>query len=250
MASYNEAIESRRTPESGRFKSLVMLYRASANYTRLADSTRKVWSIWLDRIANYFGDLRIAQFERPEKIRPAIRRWRTQWADRPRTADLAVQVLSRVLSHAVELGSIAGNPCDGIKRTYTANRSEIIWTDADIAQLKQTCSPEIAHAVDLAAHTGLRCGDLLRLCWTHIHDDYITISTGKSRGRQEAVIPLYDELREVLARIPKHSPVILTSGRRQPGKGSQRDSFKPRRPLVSVTCTFMICGEPQRRAST
>jgi integrase len=219
MASYNEAIENRRTPEPGRFRSLVVLYRASADYTKLADITRKNWSPWLDRIAEYFGDLRIAQFERPEKIRPAIRRWRSQWADKPRTADLALQVLSRVLSHAVELGSIAGNPCEGIKRAYTANRSEIIWTDADIAQLKRTCSPEIAHAVDLAAHTGLRCGDLLRLCWSHVKEHAIEIPTGKSRGRQEAVIPLYDDLREVLSRIPKHSTVILTSGKQRPWKG-------------------------------
>jgi hypothetical protein len=56
MASYTEAIESRRTPDSGRFKSLVVLYRASADYTiSLADSTRKNWSPWLDRIAEYFG---------------------------------------------------------------------------------------------------------------------------------------------------------------------------------------------------
>ena len=68
MASYNETIESRRTPDSGRFKSLVVLYRASADYTKnLADSTRKNWSPWLDCIADYFGELRIAQFDRPEK---------------------------------------------------------------------------------------------------------------------------------------------------------------------------------------
>ena len=34
MASYNEAIENRRTPDPGRFKSLVVLYRASPDYTR------------------------------------------------------------------------------------------------------------------------------------------------------------------------------------------------------------------------
>jgi hypothetical protein len=137
MASYNEAIESRRTPEPGRFRALVVLYKASADYAKLAESTRRNWSPWLDRIAEYFGELRIAQFERPEKIRPAIRRWRTQWADKPRTADYGMQVLSRVLSCAVDAGKIAGNPCEGIKRTYAGDRSEIIWTDADIAQLKK-----------------------------------------------------------------------------------------------------------------
>ena len=164
MQSYNEAIENLRAPDPDRFKSLVARYKASGDYTKLADSTRRSWSRWLDQIASYFGDLRIAQFDRPEKIRPVIRQWRTQFADRPRTADLAVAVLSRVLSHGVELGSLAGNPCEGIKRVYASNRADIIWMDADLAQLKRTCSPEIAFAVDLAAYTGLRLGDLLRLC--------------------------------------------------------------------------------------
>jgi integrase len=219
MASYNEAIESRRTPEPGRFKSLVTLYKASGDYKRLAESTRRHWAPWLDRIGSYFGDLRIAQFERPEKIRPVIRRWRNQWSDKPRTADYGMQVLSRVLSHAVDpLGKIAGNPCDGIKRIYTGDRSEIIWTDADIVQLKQICTPEIAYAVDLAAHTGLRESDLLRLCWPHVKEDAIIIATGKSRYRREAIIPLYDALHDVLERIPRRSPTVLTNRWRRPWK--------------------------------
>jgi len=231
MASYNQAIEERRTPEPGRFKSLVVLYRASQDYKTLAESTRKNWSPWLDRIAEYFGDLRIAQFDRPEKIRPVIRRWRNQWADKPRTADYGMQVLSRVLSHAVDpLGKIAGNPCEGIKQLYSGDRSEIIWTDSDIAILKKTCSPEIAFAVDLASHSGLRLSDLLRLSWSHVEENAIRFPTGKSRGRREAVIPLYDDLRGVLAKIPKRSPIILTSSKRQPwtadGFGSSFNTAK------------------------
>jgi integrase len=223
VASYNDAIESRRTPEPGRFKSLVVLYRASPDYAKLADSTRRNWSPWLDRIADYFGDLRIAQFDRPEKIRPVIRRWRNQWADRPRAADYGMQVLSRVLSYAVDpLGKIAGNPCEGIKQLYSGDRSDIIWTAADIEQLiegggpEKRCPPEIVHSVNLASHTGLRLGDLLRLSWPHVGEDAIRFSTGKSRGRREAIIPLYDALRDVLARIPKRSIVILTNRRGRP----------------------------------
>jgi integrase len=44
------------------------------------------------------------------------------------------------------------------------------------------------------------------------------MGTGKSKLRREAIIPLYDALREVLARIPKRSPIILTNIRRQPWK--------------------------------
>jgi integrase len=125
--------------------------------------------------------------------------------------------LSRVLSYAVDpLGKIAGNPCEGIKQLYSGDRSEIIWTDADLRQLKaggtdKPCPEEIKNAVDLAAHTGLRLSDLLRVSWSHVGEDAITLATGKSRGRREAVIPLYDELRDVLARIPKRATTAQTS---------------------------------------
>ena len=92
-ASYVEAHEALRAPDAGRFRSLVVAYRASNDYKALAPSTKQAWARWLDRIAEHFGDLRIAQFERTVKIRPIIIRWRSQWADKPRTADFALQVL-------------------------------------------------------------------------------------------------------------------------------------------------------------
>jgi len=51
----------------------------------------------------------------------------------------------------------------------------------------------------------------VRLAWSHVGDDAIVLRTGKSGHRREAMIPLYDELREVLAHIPKRSTTILTS---------------------------------------
>jgi integrase len=225
VVSYNEAIEDRRTPDKSRFRSIVVLYKASGDYKSLGDTTKRNWGPWLDRIVEYFGDLRIAQFDRPEKIRPVIRRWRNQWADKPRTADYGMQVLSRVLSYAVDpLGKIGGNPCEGIKQLYAGDRREIIWTPANIAQLKagstkkklRPCPIEIVHAVDLAATTGLRLSDLLRLSWSHVGEDAITITTGKSKHRREAIIPLYDELCAVLASIPKRATTILTNSRCRP----------------------------------
>jgi integrase len=217
ISSYNKAIEEHRAPDASRFRSLVTAYKASLDYKKLQASTKQNWAPWLDRIVDYFGDLSIAQFDRPEKIRPKIRQWRHQWADKPRTADYGMQVLSRVLSYAVDpLGKLASNPCEGIKHLYTVDRSEIIWTEADIARLKATCSAEIAIAVDLASHTGLRLSDLLRVSWSHVQEQAIEIATSKSRGRREAIIPLYDALRAVLAGIPKRATTILTNSRKRP----------------------------------
>jgi integrase len=221
IASYNEAVEQRRAPDTSRFRGVVTAYKASDEYAKLAESTHNIWGRWLDRIADHFGDLRVAQFDRPEKIRPIIRRWRNQWTDKPRTADYGMQVLSRVLSYAVDpLGAIASNPCEGIKQLYSVDRSEIIWTDVEIAEFKAVCSVELAQAVDLAAHTGLRLGDLIRLSWSHVGDDAIVLRTGKSRQRHEAIIPIYDDLRAVLARIPRRATTVLISARAQPWTAS------------------------------
>ena len=128
-----------------------------------------------------------------------------------------MQVLSRVCAFGVDpLGKLASNPCEGIKQLYSANRSEIVWTDANIAQLKKTCSPEIAHAVDLASHTGLRLSDLMRVSWSHVGEVAIEITTGKSKHRREAIVPLYDDLKAVLSRIPKRATTILTNSRGHP----------------------------------
>ena len=183
-----------------------------------------------------------------------IRRWRSRWADKPRTADYAVQVLSRVLSYAVELGKITGNPCEGIKQLYSADRADIIWTDADTARIKQNCAAEIADAIDLAAHTGLRLGDLLRVSWSHIGTDEIVIRTGKSTHRREAIIPLYDDLRAVLARIPRRSTTILTNSKHRPwtrdGFGSSFNKAKIAAGMADADLPATICEAQRPRGST
>ena len=216
VASYKEALEAHRSPDKKRFRFVVVNYKASGDYKKLADSTRGQWGKWLDRISGHFGDLRIAQFDRFEKIRPIIRNWRNKWAETPRTADYGMQVLSRVLAHAVDAGLVTRNPCEGIRHLYENDRSEIIWTDADVAHIQKTCSAEVSNAIDLARYTGLRLSDLVRLAWSHVGEDAIIITTGKSRHRREAMIPLYTELQEVLARIPKHATTILTNSRKRP----------------------------------
>lgn len=213
--SYTAAHEGQRKPDDGSFRSLVTLYK-NGPYRTLAESTKAGWSPWLDAIAKHFGTLRVAQFDRLEQIRPVIRKWRSRYAETPRTADYGMQVLSRVLTYGVDEGKLAGNACEGIKGLYSANRAEIIWTPSDITRLKATASREVCWAVDLAAHTGLRLGDLVRVSWSHVGADAIVIPTGKSRGRREAIIPLYDALRDVLAAIPKRATTILTSSRLRP----------------------------------
>jgi hypothetical protein len=101
-ASYDAAVRERHIPAPGKFRALVTLYKGSADYQKLAPSTKVHWGPWLDRIADHFGSLSIAAFENP-KIRKIIRQWRNTYASTPRTADMGLQVLSRVCAYGVDL---------------------------------------------------------------------------------------------------------------------------------------------------
>lgn len=63
----------------------------------------------------------------------------------------------------------------------------------------------------LGSLTGLRSGDLLRLSWENLHGDYISILTGKSRYKTEAIIPMHDELARFIIGPPSKGPILLNS---------------------------------------
>lgn len=219
MQAYNAAVENERVPDASKFRAQVQGYKASKAFTSLSPTTRKIWNRWLDRIAEHFGTLSTVQFDRLQTIKPRIRKWLATYDDRPRSYDYAKQVLSRVLTYVVEKGEITANPCEGIKSVYEVDRSEIIWTDDDIAQLRTGASAEVMLAVELAAQCGLRSTDIFRLAWSHVGEDAIVIRTSKSRFKREAVIPIHDELRAVLDRIPRRSTIVLTNSDGAPWKG-------------------------------
>jgi integrase len=216
-AQYDAAIRELQLPDQSKFRALVTDYKVRGGYQKIGERTKKQWSRWLDRIAEYFGDLSIAQFNRPEKIRPEIRQWRNKYADTPRAADMGMQVLSVVCSHGVEVGKLASNPCEGIKALYSGDRSDIIWTDADLARIRAVAPVDVVHAIDLAVATGLRRGALQRLAWAHVRETENYIEMPQLPGhKRTGLIPLYAELRALLARIPKRATTVLTNSKGRP----------------------------------
>jgi integrase len=116
---------------------------------------------------------------------------------------------------------LSKNPCEGIDHLYSSDRADIIWTPQDLARLLPHASPEMAQAVRLAALTGLRRGDLLKLSWSHVHLDksYIELKTNKSRGKRSVLIVIYGEMRALLESLPRRASTVLTSSKKRPWTG-------------------------------
>lgn len=218
VAELDQAWQQRYRPDDKTVAALIVEYRASDEFERLADSTKTQWLRWLDRIRAEFGPLSVKQFER-DIIRKEILEWRSKMKKPPRQQDYAIQVFSRLMSFAVERGKLSRNPIIGIKPLYKANRADKVWSEEHLEKFLAVASEEVGYAVRLALLTGLRKGDLLRLSWNHIHDSYIELSTSKSRGRQTATIPITAELRVLLEKIPKRSTTVLTNSKKKPWTG-------------------------------
>ena len=203
VAAYQDAVKARKTPTAANLAALTVLYKQSPAYAALAPSTKHEWARWIDRVAdlNALGGYSYDALD-DRRVKADILDWRDRWAANPRTADYAMQVLSRVLAYGVERGLLAINAAAGVKRLYDVDRSEIIWTPQDLAAYaKAATSAEVGFIAPLACLTGLRRADLARLTWAHVGDIAIIMPTGKSGGRVTAQVPLLPETKALLEAI-------------------------------------------------
>lgn len=83
MALIAKANEARREETTVKhfdtLEEVISDYRASPEYNRLRDSTKRDYRLWLDRISERFGHAPLEAFE-DRRMRKDIIEWRNQWA--------------------------------------------------------------------------------------------------------------------------------------------------------------------------
>lgn len=197
-----KARASKHLTSDGTLASLIVAFRAptTAEWARLADSTRSSHIAWLDKIKEKFGAAPLEAFN-DRRMRGDILDWRDQWISQPRTADAAISTFRRLLTWGVDRGRLNINILTNVENLYEYDRSDVIWEERHFTAFKAAASVEVQEAVELAASTGLRRGDLVKLPWSAIGDHAIIWRTSKSRGRNLVTIPLMPDARKLLARI-------------------------------------------------
>ncbi len=203
-------------------------YRASPEFEKLRDATKRDYRLWLNRISERFGSAPIGAFT-DTRMREQIILWRDTWVNTPRAADKAAVMMATVLGWAVQRGIIGVNVATGIKSLHRVNKSKEIWERRHMRAM--TKAPlHLRHALMLGGLTGLRLGDLVRVSWDQVGQNAIIIENTRKRGGR-AVIPLLPETRRLLAKIGKGEGPILRNSRGQPwtesGLGSVFQKAKP-----------------------
>lgn len=197
---------------SNAFKAIIVAYRSSPEFERLADSTQRDYNRVLDRIDEQFGAAPIAAFE-DRRMRREIIEWRDQWRGQPRTADKATVTMAILLSWAVDNALLTINVAKGISHLHSVNKSDEVWEDRHWLAM-DGAPPQLMRGLRLASMTGLRLGDLVRLGWSQVGEKSIIVTTRKRKGR--AVIPIVPELRAFLDALPHREGPLLLNSRGKP----------------------------------
>lgn len=173
-----------------------------------AESTKAEYRRMLTILEAEFGKMPIKALE-SQRVRGVFIEYQESIAfDREREADNRLSVLSVVFAYAADKGRISRNPLEKFQRIYSADRSQIIWTEADVVRFMDGASIELQRAMILAIHTGQRYGDLIRLRWSDYDGAAIRLKQNKTEAR--VTIHCTATLKRMLDATPRVGPFILT----------------------------------------
>lgn len=191
----------------GNVNALIRSYLESLSFEKKATSTKKEYKRMLTELEKRFGKMPVKALASP-KVKGVFLEYQDEIGrDRPREADNRLTVLSAVFSFAASRGKIEKNPLEGFERIYSSDRSEIIWTEADIKRFMTGAPVELQRALILAIHTGQRYGDLIRLRWSDFDGEAIALV--QSKGKARVTVPCSAALRAMLDATPRQCPYIL-----------------------------------------
>lgn len=199
------------THHKGTLQEVFNAYQNSAAFTSLSDSTRKGYARRIPAIEREFGDLPIKALT-DSRVRGEFLDWRDRLARHsPREADYHLAILALILAWALDRGRVPANPAARPGRLYRPDRTDAIWTDADVQAFLGKAGPQLRLPFLLALWTGQRRNDVLRLTWGAY--DGTTIRLTQSKGRRRVVIPVAAELKAALDATRRRAAVICVTSR-------------------------------------
>ncbi len=211
LAALAEAQKQPPAHHKGTLQEVFNAYQASAAFTGLSDTTRAGYKRRLPVIEAEFGDMPTKALSDP-RVRGEFLDWRDGMAKTsPREADYHMAILALMLAWGVDRGRLPANPAARPGRVYRPDRTDHIWTDADVQAFLAKAGPQLRLPFMLALWTGQRRGDVLRMPWGAY--DGATIRLAQSKGKRRVVIPVAADLRAVLDATKRRATVICTTSR-------------------------------------
>lgn len=187
-----------------------------SHYTNIKPRTRRDYTSLLDKqILPNLGKLEIAKISRAD-----VTRFHHKFAHTPRRANMALAVVSVIMSWAEEFGfrEQNSNPCKGIKK-FIENKRERYLSKEELSRLGKALNEAestgkisiyATAAIRLLILTGARRGEILTLKWEYIDYEKQVIRLPDSKTGAKT-INLNEPTIEVLQSIPRQvsNPYVI-----------------------------------------
>lgn len=175
-------------------------YFKSAEYQRLRPATKHEYERMSGVIVAKFGTLPVPALE-ARGARRLFLDWRDEMRSTPRSADLHIAVLARMLSWAKNRETVLRNPLEKVGKLHRSNRKDIIWMPSQVQKFLTDGAPHLADAVRMAIWTMQRKSDLLTMPTIAYADNLLWITQAKTGARvrikpADEIMPLLQRAKE------------------------------------------------------
>lgn len=187
---------------------LLTEYMASADYQKLKPSTRRDYERIVSLIRVNFGGFPLIAIGAVGS-RKIFMEWRDSMRSTPRSADLHMAVLARILSWAKNREIIRSNPLERTGRLHKGSRKDVIWMPGQVAKLMAEGATHIVAVAKLALWTMQRQGDVLTMPTIAYDGGRLWITQGKT-GARVSIQPA-PELVAILAAAKGRQRVLVNS---------------------------------------
>lgn len=141
-----------------------------------------------------------------------VTRFHAKWKHKPRTANHALAVLSKLMSWSEHQGlrPEGSNPCLGVARYRETKRERFLSADElerlghvmQVAEVSETENLYVLAAIRLLLFTGARLSEILTLRWSYVDLDHRLLRLPDSKTGSKAIL-LNEPAIQVLKRLPR-----------------------------------------------
>jgi integrase len=202
----------KKSPETTtRFRALAQWYleldkvKAKRSYDRDRRSVDKLCLFFGDSLLKDITPASVEKYLHRRLAEPSYRGHLTK----PATVNRELACLSHIFSNAIRNDKAGRNPVQGVKRPPENNERDRVLTSEEYDRLIAECPHYIEPVVNLAYHTGMRRGEILRLTWDQIDltegEGWINLLPG-AENKPGRPVPLHPKLLEMFKAMPRGLP--------------------------------------------
>ena len=190
-------------------KSVPTLEEVFLDYMKEAKVHNRGWKkkrqMYNLRIKAAFGHKRITEIKRAE-----VRTWHVSLREdglSPAYSDRFLSLLRNMLNYCVQVELLPTNPAAGVKPFNPDNRVEHYLGQDELKRLLTALNSwnnrAVAQILLLAASTGMRIGEILKLKWSEVDLEHkiLTVAASSSKSKRLRTVPLNETAMGVLSKL-------------------------------------------------